>query len=136
MANQRNEEQGYPSHQEEDSEPQAKPLESARTLPRWLVAWVLASLVFCVPVAALNILFVVSQNAINEAISHDPQYIGVVIAAGVLLNQVLSAIGLVYFVQFSQTRRIAICCLALAVPLVFLAARGVLILSEEYVSIH
>lgn len=107
-----------------------------RRVSRWLITWVLLSGALCLPIALLNLAFPLAPAVVDRFIARDVEYAGPVIAAGVFLNQLLLAAYLLYFSQFPETRLRIVLSLAFTVVLAALVLRGLLMLSEQYVSIH
>lgn len=107
-----------------------------RQLPKWLTTWSMISLVLCGPLLIVNVLSVAVPEILDRAIETDPEYLACIVAVPILLSQALVVISLLYFVQFARSRRRCIWHLCLHAVVGVLAVGGLLILGEQYVSIH
>lgn len=81
-------------------------------------------------------LFLLARDPLTQAITLDPQHFGVIIVAGVLVNQAALITGLFYSLQFPGPCWRAIRHLALHAAVAALGLRALLMLGEEYVSVH
>ena len=83
----------------------------------------------------VNIISFAVPETLDRMIESDPSYFACLVAVPVLLNQALVVISLIYFVQRPR-RRQCIWHLCLHSVVAVLAVRGLLMLAEQYVSIH